>query len=429
MIMATDGRQLGFLGRHFNRRNLLAGGATAVASAALAAATPLEAAFNAGERACCPVRNLEAAAYRKVTVAEAAQGNQQAAALASKSSLVSKAKDNLYQLANSIPDAQMRAATLAILDLPSPTYQLLSPSASDKQAVYQELLDAGLIPDATTVDGVFPPIDDANHAAQPVWAAPGSTYQGHHSYPGGLVVHEWVNGTLAKAFNDIYEAAYGLVSGPTAIDLSISQAAPLWHDIHKTVVMQWMPDGSELVEQTIADTGAHHPISGAEAITRGMPADFVVAMLSAHDAPTTSKDTVTSITPILTGYQRLVNYIRAAAIIARVDPISYGLLVQNSDGIYALKQDPPRFEGFINHLSDHDFLITGDSATRLIKTLQGIAGDWGIDATGDPNRFNLFRNTVFSQVADMRLYGALIAGGVDGVRSMINQEVDLSPLG
>jgi hypothetical protein len=29
----------------------------------------------------------------------------------------------------------------------------------------------------------------------------------------------------------------------------------------------------------------------------------------------------------------------------------------------------------------------------------------------------------------MRLYGALIAGGVDAVRSMINAEVDLSPLG
>ena len=419
----------GLLGRHVNRRNLLAGGATAIASAAVAAATPLEAAFKAGERACCPVRSLGAAPYRSITAAEAAQGNQQAAALAARSSLVSKAKDNLNQVAMSIPDAQIRSATLAVLASPAPTYQLASPSASDKQAVRAELLSAGLIGDSTTVDGVFPPVDDANLPAQPVWSAPGSTYSAHHSYPGGLVVHEWVNATIAGAINDIYEAAFGLVSNPSAINLSISRAAPLWHDIHKTVVLQWMPDGSELDEQTIADTGAHHPISGAEAITRGMPADFVVALLSAHDAPTTRKDTVTSVTTVLTGYQRLVNYIRAAAIIARVDPIAYGLLVQNSDGSYALKQDPPGLEGFINHLSDHDYILTFDTAARLIKTLEGIAGDWGIDPTADPSRFNLFRNTVFSQLADMRLYGALIADGVDGVRSMINQEVDLSPLG
>jgi hypothetical protein len=375
------------------------------------------------------VRPVDAGPFRIATLSDALAGNQAAMGIAQKSNLISRAKEQIYALAQSISDSSIRSATLSVLDTPAPTYQLKSPSDNDKQQVRQELLAAGLIPDATTVQGIFPPVADGNTPAQPIWSAPGSTYGGHHSYPGGLIVHEWVNTTLAKAFNDIYEAAYGVVSNPAAINPSISLAAPLWHDIHKTVVMQWNPDGSELAEQTIADTGAHHPISGAEAIVRGMPADFVIAQLSAHDAPSNSMDTVTSATPILSGYHRLVNYVQAAAIIARIDPVAAGLLVKNSDGSFSLKQDPPRYEGYINHLSDHDFLLTGDSAGLMIKTLQQIAGDYGIDPMNQTPRFNLFRNLVFSQIADMRLYGAMTVGGVAAVKAMIAAEADLSQLG
>lgn len=369
------------------------------------------------------------APVRMATLAEATQANLSAMAIAQGSSLISRAKEALYGLAQNIGDDAIRNATISVLDTPAPTYQLMSPTDSGKQQVRQELLDAGLIPDATTVAGIFPPVGDASQPAQPIWSAPGSTYGGHHPYPGGLVVHELVNGSLAKAFNDIYGTVYGIVSNPAAINTSISQAAPLWHDIHKTTVMQWNPDGSEFAEQTIADTGAHHPISGAEAIVRGMPADFVVALLSAHDAPTNSMDTVTSVTPILTGYQRLVNYIRAAAIIARVDPVAAALLTKNADGTYALQQNLPRYEGYINHLSDHDFLLTGDSAGLMIKALQQIAADYGIDPASQTAQFNLFRNLIFSQVADMRLYGAMTVGGVSAVKAMIQAEVDLSQLG
>jgi hypothetical protein len=42
----------------------------------------------------------------------------------------------------------------------------------------------------------------------------------------------------------------------------------------KPTVFQWHADGSEIIEQTIADTGGHHSISDAEAIVRGLAADF-----------------------------------------------------------------------------------------------------------------------------------------------------------
>jgi hypothetical protein len=95
---------------------------------------------------------------------------------------------------------------------------------------------------------------------------------------------------------------------------------------------------------------------------------------------------------------------------------------------YQLAQDPPRIEGIINHLSDHDFLLSGDSAARMIKELRVIAADYGIDPVASPARFNLFRNLVFAQVADMRLYGHLITGGRDAVKAVIGARVDLSQL-
>ena len=418
------------MSRNLSRRQLLLGAGAAAAFVTVESSIASGQAFPAHlERSCCPVRPAPASGALVVTLKDAMDGNERAMAIARSSSLVSRAKEELYAFAQGIDDDTTRRETISLLDLPAPTYQLRSPTNSDKRQVRQDLLDAGLIPEATTVEGIFPPVADATQPAQPIWSAPGGAYGGHHSYPGGLLIHEWVNAGLAKAFGGVYEAAYGLVSGPAAINTSVSLAAPLWHDVHKTVVMQWNQDGSELAEQIIADTGAHHPLSGAEAIVRGMSSDFVVALLSAHNAATTVKETVTSATPILTGYQRLVNYVRAAAIIARVDPVGTGLLSRTSDGTTILNQDPPRFEGFINHLADQDYVLTGDTAGLMIKILQQIAGEFGIDVTNQIARFNLFRNLVFSQVTDMRLYGAQVLGGVEAVKGMIAAEVDLSQLG
>jgi hypothetical protein len=288
--------------------------------------------------------------------------------------------------------------------------------------VRQELLAAGLINDDVLVESIFPPVVDANQAPQAFWSAPGAGYAGHHPFPGGLMYHSWVNTLVAQQWLDAYDAAYGLVSDSRALDPSISLAAPLWHDVHKATVFQWKPDGSLLLEQPIADTGGHHPISGAEAIVRGLSNDFVVALLAAHDPPSTARST-----PTQTGLQRLVNYIRAAAIIARVDPVAAGLLRRTDAGELALAQLPPRAEGQINHLSDHDFIFSGDSATLLITSLQRLAPSYGIDQASDPPRFNLFRNLVLSQAADMRLYGVLQTSGLDGLKAVIDG-LDLSPL-
>ena len=402
-----------------HRRAFLIGGLSATAAtAALAAPSALAAGTN---RACCPTRIAAPIEPAQVSLRDTAIGNQQAMAMARRSSTIMRLNELALQFAADLPDDQVRQATLDLLRNPAPSYQLRSPSPTDKAAVRAELLEAGLIPDRTNVEGIFPPVADPSQAPQAFWSAPGSTYTGHHAFPGGLLVHEWFNAQMARQFATTYDEVYGLASGPGAIDVSIAYAAPLWHDIHKVTVNQWNPDGSEFIEQVIADTGGHHPLSGAEAIVRGMSPDFVIALLSAHDAPTNINSN-----PTQTGLQRLVNYIRAAAIIARVDPVETGLLVSTPDGGFGLVQNPPRVEGHIDHLSDHDFVFSIDSAVLLVQTLKQLAPTYGIDPAAEPARFNLFRNTVLSQVPDMRLYGFLQVGGADAVKSAIDREVDFA---
>ena len=114
-------------------------------------------------------------------------------------------------------------------------------------------------------------------------------------------------------------------------------------------------------------------------------------------------------------------------IIARVDPVATGLLRRGDTGELVLAQDPPRVEGHINHLSDHDFIFSGDSASRLIASLSQLAPRYGIDPAADPPRFNQFRNLVLAQAADMRLYGVLQTGGLAGLQATLDA-LDLSPL-
>jgi hypothetical protein len=394
------------------RRAFLAGGIGVVSALAL---QNVAAAENS-EFACCPTRVATPAFVPDSSAASATAGNRDAMALARKSSRIMEANEAALATADAIADPLIKSKTLDLLRNPAPTYQLKSRTKADKEAVRQELQAAGLIGDTVTVDGIFPPVNDPSEPPQAFWSAPGSTYAGHHSYPGGLVVHSWTNASLAQQFLDAYDARYGLVSESGAINASYAQAAPLWHDNQKVAVFQWNSDGSEFIEQPIADTGGHHPLSGAEAIVRGMPADFVVALLGAHDPPQSG-----------VSYNRLVNYVRAAAIIAHVDPVAMGMLRQTADG-WALAQDPPRIEPHINHLSDHDFVFSGDSAAILIQTLKDLAPQYGIDPPSQAPRFNLFRNLVFSQLTDMRLYGVLQVGGADAVKSAIDQSVDLSAL-
>jgi hypothetical protein len=89
-------------------------------------------------------------------------------------------------------------------------------------------------------------------------------------------------------------------------------------------VFQWTETGGEFPELNFggdgktdkfgttgnSKTGAHHILGVAETIKRGLPPEFVITQASAHAAPAEGNEFL------------VVNWIRAAAIIAQVDPVA-----------------------------------------------------------------------------------------------------------
>ncbi len=112
------------------------------------------------------------------------------------------------------------------------------------------------------------------------------------------------------------------------IDEDIIVAAPLLHDWGKPIVFQWNADGTEFAELNFGGngatdnygaagdsrTGAHHIIGVAESMARGLPPKFVITQASAHSSPTSGNE------------YKVVNWLRAAAIIAGIDPVAKGYL-------------------------------------------------------------------------------------------------------
>ena len=203
--------------------------------------------------------------------------------------------------------------------------------------------------------GVFPPlVNDGSvcpQLPQPFFSAPGSVFHGHHSYPGGLPVHESNNDVadvhLAAEYRSVYGSSQG---GLTAIqrdpvnvagthsaiflDQNIIVGAPLWHDWAKPIVFQWNADGSEFLELnfggsgtndnygTAGDsrTGGHHMISIAESMKRGLSPAFVITQASAHSTPSSGNE------------YKVVNWLWAAAIMAQIDPVAQRLPHTGSPG-------------------------------------------------------------------------------------------------
>ncbi len=73
-------------------------------------------------------------------------------------------------------------------------------------------------------------------------------------------------------------------------------------------------------------------------------------------------------------------------------------------------------------------MFTNDWVDVTVATLRELTGEYGIDPDRQVACCNLCRNLVLSQVSDVRLYGALVAGDAGLVRELIHGEVDLIQL-
>ncbi len=307
--------------------------------------------------------------------------------MAEASGVVMTAWESLRTAAAEIRNPAIRKAVQQIQRDPAPTLMGRIGKA-EKKDIYGELHAKGLI---TVEEAAFlPQVAAGNQASQPFYSAPGSGYQSHHAYPGGLATHTALNVRVSKALAEGYADVFG-----SYLDNDVVLASQLLHDLHKPWVFQWQKSGESRSEQALAGTGEHHPLSVAESIVRGLPAEVCVAQACAHNHPRTPEDE-----------KQVVGWIQAAAIIAGVDPVRRGLL--ESDG--KTLPLPRRQEGFVCHLGDHDWVLAVPAAQWLIPIMGTIAErDYGIKKT-DP-AFNSFRNYVFSQASIMALYETYAAKG------------------
>jgi hypothetical protein len=392
-------------------------------------------------------------------------GNATAMALVGRSPLVKSALDRIEGQISTITDAGLRAATQDGLFNPDTcVVHRARLTEADKQAIVAELLQQGLL-NKTDADafpggamaGIFPPIRDDGtacpHLPLAFAAAPGSVFNGHHSYPGGLPVHESFNLSSAISFSENYRLNVGITGEdglPRAAplppfgsrdvadhsDLTINRdwivAAPLWHDWAKPIVFQWNADGSEFAEFNFGGngssdfdgangdsrTGAHHIIGVAESMARDLPAPFVIVQASAHSAPTNGHEYM------------VVNWLRTAAIMARVDPVARGYLVK--DGAGHLRLSPTRktdgidflaagqgnllAETAIHNLSDADFVFAVPAVSAALTILAKLAPDYGFDPADTAKYNNGFRNPVLSFLSAERVLIRYNADGLTGVR-------------
>ena|GEM_PF-652917 len=322
------------------------------------------------------------------------RGNAAAAHIAASSPFIAKTHAATVALARSIGDGALRENVLALLADPKPLYAQNYPAAESRFALRDELVRAGFLAAGAPVEAIFPAGTEAGakHAPQPFWCAGGSGENSHHSYPGGLLVHEFFNASIGVSFSSIYDRMY--FNDRHAVDRDTVIGAALYHDIMKTVVFQWNDDGTLFKEYPIADTGGHHVLSGAEAIVRGRSPRFVIALLSAHASPSLGDEA------------RVATWCRAAALIAGVDPVEYGLLKKSGDNSVLAPNYVP-LEAFVNFLSDHDYVISVHAVHEVAPQLQRLARNYTIQYPSPA----WFKNDVLSNLSAIGLYQTLANRG------------------
>ena len=391
-------------------------------------------------------------------------GNTRAGQIGSISPLVQSAKRLLIDNAKQIEDRKLREATLdAVFNAKTCIAHRAHVTDAVKDQIISQLEQAGLINPADAANitggvraGVFPPVRDDGSACPKlpltVDATPGSNFGGHHSYPGGLAVHESFNDQSSINFADTYRGEYGQLGIgrlPVAEGLSgrpengfINQdlilAAPIWHDWAKMMVFQWNADGTEFTELNFGGngttdnsgatgdsrTGGHHILSVAESMARGLSPAFVITQASAHSAPTLGNEF------------KVVNWLRAAAIVARIDPVAKGYLVQDAQGKFRLPPLLDLGEGVdlpsagqtnllleyqIHNLSDADFSNSIPAVTESQVLLAQLAPAYGYDPGNVTVFNNKFRNVVFAFLSPERLEILYTNGGLAAVKREIDK--------
>lgn len=172
-------------------------------------------------------------------------------------------------------------------------------------------------------------------------------------------------------------------------------------------------------------TGGHHIIGLAETMKRGLSPEFVITQASAHSAPTLGNE------------YKVVNWLRAAAILAQIDPVEQGyLFVDNQNnmrlppvrklGSFDLTAVNPSqtnllAEYALHNLSDADFILSIPALVIDQQLLQAIAPQFGYNPTNVTTYVKQFRNPVLSYLSAERLFIIHSNSGLDGVIAEVSK--------
>jgi hypothetical protein len=305
-----------------------------------------------------------------IAPASAAFSDNDAAAIAAASPAVAQSVKTIETTIAALPQ-DLRAPTQdGLLVTDTCIAYRKGETEATRRAVVDELGRQGLVTDAAAATRSlygYPVKTDTScvHTAAPFLATAGSEEDSHHSWPGGLADHIAFN---LHAAHDMV-ARYSAVTGNHAYDRGTLDAAVLWHDWAKRLVLHWSDKGVVSYESTIGGTSSHHVIGLAEAMARRLPADEVLVQVCAHQAPSNDHDA------------KVTGWIRAAAIIARIDPVARGYL-KSTPGGYALTVRP---ECRIHNLSDGNWVYAVPAAQHAKAIIARLAPQAGHAA--DDRRF------------------------------------------
>lgn len=339
--------------------------------------------------------------------------------MAKLSRIVSSAYNELLQIAASLEDAGYRRLMTECIAKPRVTFLEMYPTEQDKLRLFDEMVRLGFFNKEDSPEYVWPA---GNMSPQSYLTAPSSHNDFYNAHPGGLALTVVYNIRIADAYTANYRQMYGL---PINRDLQVASLCV--HEYPKVWLYQWQDDGSWLEEpRTVYDDTwhAHCIYVTAELMHRRFDSRIVMAMAAAHqlsmlDASMEGRRVVCN----WVGLDRVAHFIRAAAIMAQIDPVDYGLL-DRKNGKLVLAPQPA--EQWVTHLADMNWpYIMGAAHLYTLRLLTQVAkNDFGLsdrDLEGRP--FNQLKNYVWSQIGQIPLYEILTREGFDAARSTVTRLV------
>jgi hypothetical protein len=337
--------------------------------------------------------------------------------MARASRIVSGAYNELLQTASSLEDPEYRRLMTECVAAPKVTFLEQYPTRADKQRIFDDMVQRGFFNAEDDVDHVFPP---GHMNPQSYLTAPSSHNAFYNAHPGGLALTVAYNIRMADAYTYHYRQTYGL-----PINRDLPAAALCVHEYPKVWLYQWLEDGSWLEEpRTVYDDTwhAHCIYVTAEMMYRRFDARLTMAMAAAHqlgllDASMRGRDVVTN----WIGESRVAHFLEAAAALAQVDPVEYGVLERKNG---RLQTGPLPAEQWVTHLADMNWPYTMGAAHNYTwPLLQQLARDvYGI-GDGQTRRLNQFKNYVWSQLGQIALYEILVREGFDAAKATVRRLV------